>query len=610
MTKSNNTVSSSEETDADRRHGILADDALSLDLVSAFAGDRPLTEMEYGRLNELKAKRGPQFFSDLFYAIAHQYFAPEVAESLWAEVVRHKYGLSKMLGRNVKIAVAALDYLSNITDNLDSATLVGEAHIGEIVGLSLRDGLTGLFNHTYFYQQIDLEMRRHARYAIPVSLMLIDIDDFKAVNDTYGHSEGDRILAAMGQTLLRVARDSDICCRYGGEEFAIILPSTGISEAGAIANRLKMELEERLPDGRAVTVSIGVASCGKEGGTHRDLVNRADDALYQVKRGGKNHVLLAADGSMSALRRKAGDDNAVVRELNVARIALESERCSRQIERDKARSQLQALESDLTEERYQRDLEQREAFTRIDVLSREKAERIRFFTIISHDMRAPIANLSGFLDLLLSNVDDLDLDQIKTYALRLRRIVDKLSHLTESLLTWAQHKLDRFQCEYRCIDMKALIEENIELFSESCTQKGISLRSTLREGVTAYADHDMINAVVRNVLSNAVKFTRAKGTIQIEAESGEEAVVLSVSDDGVGMAKDRLCALFEPAADRALTSSGTEGERGAGLGLLLCKELVRKNEGAIWVESQEGRGTTVFLSLKRLPSCTTNQQDG
>ena len=296
MTEPNGNSSHIKETDADRRRGILADDALSVDLVSALAGDRLLTQAEENRLADLKKLRGLRFFSDTLYSITHQYFAPEVAETLWTEVLRHKYELSEAVGRNVRIAVATLDYLSNVTDNMDSATLVGEAHIEEIVGLSLRDGLTGLFNHTYFYQQIDLEVKRFVRYGSLVTLVLIDIDDFKAVNDTYGHREGDRILAVMGKTLLHLARESDICCRYGGEEFAVILPLTDTHEASAIADRMRVELAECLPGGHIVTVSIGVASCGEKTRTYQDLVEKADTALYQVKRSGKNRVVVAANG--------------------------------------------------------------------------------------------------------------------------------------------------------------------------------------------------------------------------------------------------------------------------------------------------------------------------
>ncbi len=290
-----------EENDADRRRGILDDNALCGDLVSAFAGDRLLTEDEGHRLEDLKMIRGVRFFSDLLYSITHQFFPPEVAEELWKSVLQHKTQLSKVLGRNVKTVVAALDYLSNITGNLPFPTLVGEAFIEEIVGLSLRDGLTGLFNHTYFFQQIDLEVRRAVRYGVVVSLMLIDIDDFKAVNDSHGHQFGDTILAAMGKTLLAVARDSDICCRYGGDEFSVILPLTSADEAGEIAERIRTEMAAYMPVGQTVTVSIGVASFGKNVRTYRDLVERADAALYDVKENGKNRVATIADSGWNGV---------------------------------------------------------------------------------------------------------------------------------------------------------------------------------------------------------------------------------------------------------------------------------------------------------------------
>jgi len=285
----------SEETDADRRRGILADSALSMGLVSALAGDRVLTDAEKGYLDSLKKSRGLRFYSDIFYSITHQYFSPEVAEKLWTEVIKHKHVLSEALERNVRIVVAALDYLSNITDNMDAATLVGEVHMGKIIGLSLCDGLTGLFNHSYFYQQIDFEVKRFVRYGTPLTLVLIDIDDFKAVNDTYGHREGDRILAVMAKALLRLARDADICCRYGGEEFAVILPLTSVDEADAIANRIRKKLVQVLPDGQRATVSIGVAACGGDSNTYQRLVENADAALYRAKAGGKNCVEVATN---------------------------------------------------------------------------------------------------------------------------------------------------------------------------------------------------------------------------------------------------------------------------------------------------------------------------
>jgi diguanylate cyclase (GGDEF)-like protein len=231
-----------EETDGDRRRAILDANALTVDLVSALAGDRPLTAQEKHHLDRRREDRGRRFFSDLFYSITHQYFPPEAAENLWDEVLQHKKRLSKALSRNVRTVVATLDYLSNITGDMHSPTLVCETVLEEIVGHSFRDGLTGLFNHSYFSEQIDLEVLRFVRYGAPVSLMLIDIDDFKGINDSFGHQEGDRILNVLGTALMREARESDTCCRYGGEEFAVILPMTDMSIASRIAERVHLAM--------------------------------------------------------------------------------------------------------------------------------------------------------------------------------------------------------------------------------------------------------------------------------------------------------------------------------------------------------------------------------
>lgn len=288
--------SSYEETDGDRRRAILDANALTVDLVSAFAGDRPLTAQEKYHLDRRREDRGRRFFSDLFYSITHQYFPPEAAENLWSEVLQHKNNLSKALARNVRTVVAALDYLSNITGDMHSPTLVCETVLEEIVELSFRDGLTGLFNHSYFSEQIELEVLRFVRYGVPVSLMMIDIDDFKSINDSFGHQEGDRILNVLGTALRQEARESDTCCRYGGEEFAVILPLTDMSIASRFAERVHLAMTTEAPGARKVTVSMGVASCCEKTRSCRDLVRKADVALYQAKRSGKNRVEVSAVG--------------------------------------------------------------------------------------------------------------------------------------------------------------------------------------------------------------------------------------------------------------------------------------------------------------------------
>jgi diguanylate cyclase (GGDEF)-like protein len=275
-----------------RLRGNLDPVRLAVDLVSAIAGDRALTEAEAARVRELRSQRGKAFFSDLLYALSHHYFAPEIAEGLWNHVLSNRHMMSERLGRNVRVAVAALDYLTNIRAELGPLTLMPETRVAEIVELSMRDGMTGLFNHTVFYELLDLELRNHGRHGVGVALILLDIDDFKSVNDTWGHQEGDRILTELAEILEQSTRDSDICCRFGGEEFAVIMPYTSDPrEALAIGERIRTGTLRCVSHGRAMTLSAGVAVSDRITQSSYDLVERADRALYQAKRTGKNRVV-------------------------------------------------------------------------------------------------------------------------------------------------------------------------------------------------------------------------------------------------------------------------------------------------------------------------------
>ena len=253
-----------------------------------------MTESEKTLIDDFKKRRGDKYYSDLLYAITHQFFPPAVAENLWNQLLKHKYEMSFTMKRNIRIAVAALDYLSNLTGELQSPTLIDETRMTAIVQLTLRDGLTRLFNHTTCYQRIEMELSRFERYGTIVSIMMIDIDNFKEINDRYGHVEGDRILAALAGSFKTGTRDSDICCRYGGEEFVVIMPSTDFREAGILAERLRWKVEQGMPGGRKVTISIGVASCDRDIHTSKELVEKADAALYEAKRKGKNRVEVSA----------------------------------------------------------------------------------------------------------------------------------------------------------------------------------------------------------------------------------------------------------------------------------------------------------------------------
>lgn len=288
-----------DDKDSRRLRRSVAPDALKIELVSAYAGDRELAPGERTALDKRLQARGAAFFSDLLYTITHHYFAPEIAEKLWAEVLRHKHEISALLGRNVRITVAALDYLSNVTHEMSSPTLISEAYAVEIANLSMRDGMTGLYNHTSFYELLDVEFRHHRRYDSSVALILLDVDDFKRVNDDHGHQEGDRILITLADTLRQHARDADICCRIGGEEFALILPFTSdLEEAAKVAERIRKNTNAISCGETSISISAGVAVSNKEIQSPQKLVELADRALYSAKRDGKNRVALVDEDNV------------------------------------------------------------------------------------------------------------------------------------------------------------------------------------------------------------------------------------------------------------------------------------------------------------------------
>lgn len=277
---------------------------VGIDVVSAFAGDRPMTQEESALVRQQQANRGADFFSDLIYAVAHHYVRPEQAHVLWDEVLSHKRTLAERLNRNVGITVAMLDYLSNITSNLKTPTLISEDRVSELVALSMRDGMTGLYNQSTCYELLMLELANHRRYGVGVALLLLDIDGFKLVNDEYGHQTGDRILVDLATVMTEEARSSDICCRLGGDEFIVILRLTNhAEEACAIAERIRSRAASASCGKKSITVSIGVALCDRATESARELVQRADKALYAAKRAGRNRVFLDTGGVSESIKR-------------------------------------------------------------------------------------------------------------------------------------------------------------------------------------------------------------------------------------------------------------------------------------------------------------------
>jgi diguanylate cyclase (GGDEF)-like protein len=165
---------------------------------------------------------------------------------------------------------------------------------------NVTDHLIGIHNRRYLDRRTEEEISRARRYDMQLSMLLLDIDHFKIVNDNYGHQIGDRVLMSLGQLLFREVRDTDIVARYGGEEIAVLAPHTSVASAIELAERLRLSVEKSImvPANEyekrqeiTITVSIGVAGLDKETVDHQSLINRADKALYGAKQQGRNRVI-------------------------------------------------------------------------------------------------------------------------------------------------------------------------------------------------------------------------------------------------------------------------------------------------------------------------------
>ncbi|HWR58833.1 MAG TPA: sensor domain-containing diguanylate cyclase, partial [Thermodesulfovibrionales bacterium] len=186
--------------------------------------------------------------------------------------------------------------LLKVLGNQASSSLANAKFHAEIERMAITDGLTGLYNHKNFQERLSSEFKRLQRFPDPFSLLLIDIDYFKKINDLYGHPAGDDVLRRIAGVLKETVRDVDIPARYGGEEFAAILAGTNHEGALNMAERLRRSVEEKRfnLDGREVrvTVSIGAATAPYDAGAKKELIEKADQALYSSKRNGRNRCVL------------------------------------------------------------------------------------------------------------------------------------------------------------------------------------------------------------------------------------------------------------------------------------------------------------------------------
>lgn len=223
------------------------------------------------------------------------------------------------------------------------------------------------------------------------------------------------------------------------------------------------------------------------------------------------------------------------------------------------------------------------------------ATKDKLFSIIAHDLKNPFNALMGFSDLLDRNYTFLSEEERLEYIGVISDSTQNLYKLLDNLLQWTRTQTGTITYVPEEFNLYTLIQQEVDILTPNSEKKKISISINVNEDITVFADKNSIATVVRNLVSNAIKFTSNGGWIGIAAETKENQAVISVSDSGVGIKSDDIEKIFM--LDGSFTTKGTANESGTGLGLLLCKEFVEKNNGKIWVDSLKGKGSSFYFTL-------------
>lgn len=219
----------------------------------------------------------------------------------------------------------------------------------------------------------------------------------------------------------------------------------------------------------------------------------------------------------------------------------------------------------------------------------------KIISIISHDFKSPLHTLHGFLQLLKQNT--LDKDEVAHLTDQIEKSVSSTLEMIENLLAWGSTQMSGLNVNRVVFDFEKLVSDNIKLVQPRSETKRINLISRLAKPTLVFADRDTTNIVLRNLIANAIKFSRPDDSITISARLDDSNVVISVHDTGIGISPERQKTLFSGLLNH--TTVGTSNEKGTGLGLALCYELIEQNEGKIWVDSTLNVGSTFFFTLPR-----------
>jgi len=233
-----------------------------------------------------------------------------------------------------------------------------------------------------------------------------------------------------------------------------------------------------------------------------------------------------------------------------------------------------------------------------DKLKELVATKDRFFSIIAHDLKSPFNAILGMSNLLVENIENNNTEQVLEYSQIINSASKQAFTLLENLLDWARSQNGSIQFKPITIDFQDLLNETLLLTENSANQKNINIKQAIEPYLKVHADRNMLSTVIRNLISNSIKYSNFDGEIFIKAISYKKMLQFSISDNGIGISKEDINKLFK--IDGHVQFNGTNNEKGTGLGLILCKDFIDKHNGEIWVESELNKGTTFYFTIPKV----------
>lgn len=253
------------------------------------------------------------------------------------------------------------------------------------------------------------------------------------------------------------------------------------------------------------------------------------------------------------------------------------------------------LEERLTQNSIKIERQRDELDNQKKELEELNATKDKFFTIIAHDLKNPFNTVIGLADLLLERYDSYSEDKIKEFIEQIYKFSNNAYNLLEDLLQWAKSQTGRIEVKPEKVNIFEIAVENKALFEEKADKKGVKINLNVDIETFAFIDRNMITTVLRNLISNAVKFTNRDDNITIETNKGTEFIEVSVIDSGIGIPSNNIEKIFN--IDSNISTIGTDNESGTGLGLIISREFVEKNGGTIYVKSIEGKGSEFIFTV-------------